>query len=101
MTGRGLGDEVLALRVRLGLPVELRALQPGQRFLFAAGDLSERGPCTLVEKGHGGATIRYEPHVVTTRFKARGKDGQLVEKSITQTLSGESRCALGAQVLPL
>lgn len=81
--------------------VELRELQPGQRFLFAAEDLPERGPCTLVEKGHGGATIRYETHTVTKTFKARGADGQVIEKSITQTLSGESRCALGAQVLPL
>lgn len=81
--------------------VELRELEPGQQFLFYADDLPNRGPCTLVEKGHGGAVIRYEPHKVTRTFKARGKDGQLVERSITETLSGESRCALGAQVMPL
>jgi len=81
--------------------VELREIEPGQRFLFAAEDLEQRGPCTLVEKGHGGATIRYEPHTVTRTFKARNKSGQIVERSITETLSGESRVALGAQVLPL
>lgn len=82
--------------------VELRELQPGQRFLFWADDLPNRGPCTLVEKGHGGATIRYEPHVVTKRFKSRNpKTGELEEREITETLSGESRCALGCQVVVL
>lgn len=82
--------------------VELRTLEPGQRFMFAADDLEERGPCTLVSKGAGGAIIRYEPHKVTKRFKARNlKTGAMEEKEITQYLSGDSRCALSAQVVPL
>lgn len=81
--------------------VELGELQPGQRFMFAADDLPQRGPCTLVKKGAGSAVIHYEPHEVTRTFKARDHNGQLIERSITQTLSGESRCALGAQVVPL
>lgn len=81
--------------------VELRALEPGQRFLFAAEDLEHRGPCMLIEKGAGVATIAYEPHTVTRRFKARDRHGQIIEREIAQTVSGESKCALGAQVLPL
>ena len=81
--------------------VELRELEPGQQFMFFAEDLPNRGPCTLIEKGHGGAVIRYEPHTITTRFKARDRNGQPIERSITQTLSGESRVALGCQVVPL
>lgn len=82
--------------------MELRELEPGQRFMFYADDLTERGPCTLVSKGAGGAVIMYEPHTVTKTFKARNlKTGEMVEKTITQHLSGESRCALGAQVVPL
>lgn len=80
---------------------ELRELEPGQRFMFYADDLAERGPCTLVSKGEGGAIIMYEPHDVTKTFKARAKNGEIIEKTITQHLSGESRCALGAQVVPL
>lgn len=81
--------------------VELRTLEPGQRFMFWADDLPNRGPCTLVEKSAGAAVIRYEPHTVTRTFKARDNKGQLIERSITQTVSGESRCSLGAQVVPL
>lgn len=81
--------------------VELRELTPGQRFVFAAEDLPNRGPCTLVAKGPGSATIRYEPHAVERRFKARDNNGQLIERSFTEMLSGESRCALGSQVIPL
>lgn len=60
-----------------------------------------RGPCELVEKHVGAAIIRYEPHVVSRKFKARDKHGQVIEREITQTVSGESRCALGAQVVKL
>jgi hypothetical protein len=82
--------------------LELRELEPGARFLFAAEDLPNRGPCTLVEKGPGSAVIEYEPHTVTRTFKSRNlKTGQLEERAITQTLSGESRCSLGCQVVPL
>jgi len=80
--------------------VELRELAPGARFMFAADDHPNRGPCTLIEKGAGVAIIEYEPHQVTRTFKARVK-GQIVEKTITRTLSGRSHCALGAQVVPL
>jgi hypothetical protein len=81
---------------------ELRDLEPGTRFMFYADDLEERGPCTLISKGAGGAIIKYEPHKVTKKFKARNlKTGEMEEKEITQYLSGESRCALGAQVVPL
>jgi len=80
--------------------VELRELQPGQQFVFHADDLPNRGPCTLVEKSAGSAVIRYEPHTVTRKFKAR-VNGQIVEREITQTISGESHVALGCQVVPL
>jgi hypothetical protein len=81
--------------------LELRELEPGEQFLFFADDLPNRGPCRLIEKGPGSARIAYEPHQVTRRFKARGKDGQIIEREITETLSGESRCALGCQVVRL
>lgn len=81
--------------------VELRELPVGARFMFYADDLDHRGPCTLVEKGQGAAIIRYEPHTITRTFKARDRHGQMVERTITRTLSGESHCALGAQVVPM
>lgn len=81
--------------------MELRELEPGSQFLFYATDLPNRGPCTLVEKSPGVAVIRYEPHTVTRTFKARNDKGQLIERSITTTHSGESRCSLGSQVVPL
>lgn len=81
--------------------VELRELNPGDRFLFASEDLPNRGPCTLIEKGPGSATIEYSPHHETRRFKARDKNGQVIYREFTETLSGRSRCALGAQVLKL
>lgn len=81
--------------------VELRELKPGDRFCFFADDLPNRGPCTLVEKSPGVAVIRYEPHTVTRTFKARDNKGQLIERSISETLTGESRCSLGAQVVAL
>jgi hypothetical protein len=81
--------------------LELRELEAGTRFLFYADDLEQRGPCTLVSKGVGSATIDYEPRTVTRTFKARDKDGQIVERTITQRLSGRTSCALGAQVVAL
>jgi hypothetical protein len=81
--------------------VELRELAPGARFMFAAADLPNRGPCTLIEKGAGVAIIEYAPHDVVKTFKSRYRHGQIVEKTITQTLSGRSHCALGAQVVEL
>lgn len=81
--------------------VELRELPVGSRFLFWADDLPNRGPCTLVEKSAGAAVIRYEPHTVTRTFKARDNHGQLIDRTITETLTGESRCSLGAQVVAL
>jgi hypothetical protein len=82
--------------------VELHELAVGSRFMFFADDLKYRGPCTLLEKGAGSARINYEPHQVTKSFRVRDrKTGALVEKSITSTLSGESRCALGAHVIPI
>ncbi len=81
--------------------VELRELAPGSRFLFYADDLERRGPCTLVEKSAGAAVIEYEPQTVTRHFKARDKDGQIVDRQITTTISGRERCALGAQVIAL
>lgn len=81
--------------------VELRELAPGTRFMFFADDLPNRGPCTLIEKGAGVAIIEYEPHQESRTFKARDAKGQIIEKTITRTLSGRSHCALGAQVVPL
>ncbi|MGH2671144.1 MAG: hypothetical protein ACRDH5_18880 [bacterium] len=84
--------------------VELRALAIGQRFRFFAEDLAQRGPCVLLEKGPGRATIRYEqPTTPLTRtFTARDRHGQLVERTITIRPSGlDEPCALGAQVVGL
>lgn len=81
---------------------ELRDLEPGQRFMFWADDMPNRGPCTLISKGAGGAVICYEPHTVTKTIKFRSrKTGAIEERTIVQHLSGESRCALGAQIIPL
>jgi len=74
---------------------------PGTRFLFAADDLEHRGPCTLIAKNACVSIIAYETHVVTRTFHARDRTGQIVERCITQTLAGESKCALAAEVIVL
>jgi len=82
--------------------VELRELEPGQHFMFAAEDLEFRGPCTLVKKNAGSATIDYAPHEIVKRFRTRNrKTGEMIEREIKQTVSGHSYCALGAQVVLL
>lgn len=81
--------------------VELQDLPIGARFMFFADDLENRGPATLIEAGPGSAVIKYEDRRVTRRFKARDEEGQLIDKEITATVTGETRCALGAQVIPL
>lgn len=82
--------------------VELRELELGQRFMFYADDLERRGPCTLLAKYSGAAWIKYEPRTITKTIKSRDpKTGEMVEKTFTQIVSGEERCALGAQVVAL
>jgi hypothetical protein len=81
--------------------VRLGTLEPGTRFMFYADDLPNRGPCTLVEKSSGSATIEYAPHEEVKTIKFRDKDGQIKIREIRQTLSGRSYCSLGAQVVPL
>lgn len=82
--------------------VLLRELEAGARFMFFADDLPDRGPCTLIEKRVGSATIKYEPHEKVTRFRARNrKTGEMEEKEIRRMLSGQSVCTLSAQVIPL
>lgn len=83
--------------------VELRDLEPGMRFRFAAPDLPHPGPCTLVEKTIGRAKIRYDvPRAIATRtFEARDEQGQKVQRTITLQRPDLEPCALGAQVILL
>lgn len=80
--------------------VELRELEPGDKFVFYADDLEDRGPYELVEKRAGTAVIKTDAREVTRTFTARDeKTGELTERAITTTVSGERPCSLGAQVL--
>lgn len=81
--------------------VELHTLPVGGRFRFFADDLKCGGPCTLIEKSAGRATIRYDNAAPIARaFTARDRRGQLVERTIVEPATMEP-CALGAQVVPL
>lgn len=80
--------------------VELRDLEVGMRFRFAAFEEE----ATLIEKGVGGAIIRYTKarKEDTREFEARdGKTGEKVKKVIKKKTSSNERCSLGAQVIPL
>lgn len=80
---------------------ELRDLPVGARFMFYADDLMRRGPCVLVDKTGGRASISYERAQPTERhFTARDDHGQLVERTIIER-TGTEPCSLGAQVIAL
>jgi hypothetical protein len=84
--------------------MELHELEPGARFMFAAKDLPNRDPYTLVSKSVGRALIRHdrkrEPE--TRTFEARDRNGQKVTRTVTVNRENDlERCALGSQVVPL
>ena len=81
---------------------ELRDLAPGQRFAFFA---FPEQTATLIAKGQGRATIRYDKTQDAERtFEAEQIiDGEKVRKTVTirTPVMAERPCSLGAQVVKL